>query len=52
MKKTRGTCIYRVRGMCYYNPPSVAFVEYKVVSVHPPVAENDRCSKWVQHPKK
>ena len=52
MKKVCGNCLYRVYGQCYYNPPTVVFADYHAVAVHPPVKEDDRCSKFVVHPKK
>lgn len=52
MKKVCGNCLYRVHGACYYNPPTVVFADYKVIAAHPPVKMEDRCSKFVVHPKK
>ena len=51
MKKVCGNCLYRVYGQCYYNPPAVVFADYHAVAVHPPVKEDDRCSKFEVHPR-
>lgn len=39
-------CKYKAHGMCYYNPPTTMFVDYQWQAVHPPVYDEERCSKW------
>lgn len=44
-------CIYKVRGECYFNPPTVIAIGYDVLTVRPKVDDDDRCAQWKIHPK-
>lgn len=44
-------CIYRVRGECYFNPPTVIGIGYDVLTVRPKVDDDDRCAQWKIHPR-
>ncbi len=39
-------CRYQQYKACWYNPPTAMFVDYHWTSAHPPVLDDDRCSKW------
>lgn len=46
IKKVCKYCKYYTHGACYYNPPTCMVVDFQWMAVHPPVLEDERCSKW------